>query len=213
MPEGLTDRALYHSVLSAVAMVLVDAGFVTRDEDALRQRRPTYRITEPIVRFHHVVTRADLARFGERRAAEAWADATERFSSPVLGPHFEDPARQWTARYASAGTTGGTLARVGATQVNDPAGRSHYELEVVGVGRQGQVSLIGEAKFRPQRPGAEALGRLDRARELLVSRARPAPIVKLAVFSGTGFSPALVRQAAGRADVELIDLERLYAGD
>jgi len=235
--RGLTDRALYHSVLSAVAMgnhtetkmaavlgrerqalswplkVLVDAGFVTRDEDALRERRPTYRIAEPIVRFHHVVTRADLARFEERRAAEAWADAAERFSSHVLGPHFEDLARQWTARYASAGTTGGALARVGATQVNDPAGRSHYELDVVGVGRQGQVSLIGEAKFRSQRPGAEALSRLDRLRELLASRARLAPIVKLAVFSGTGFSPALVREAADRADVELIDLERLYAGE
>jgi len=135
--RGLNDRALYHSVLSAIAAgnhteskmasllgrdrqslswplrILIDASFVVRDDDALRRRRPSYRIAEPIVRFHHVVTRRDLARFEERRAAEAWAGAQTRFATHVLGPHFEDLARRWSIRYASEQTTGGRLARVG----------------------------------------------------------------------------------------------------
>ena len=38
---------------------------------------------------------------------------------------------------------------------------------------------------------------------------RPA---KLLLFCLSGFSPELVTEAAGRPDVELIDLERLYRG-
>jgi hypothetical protein len=237
--RGLTDRALYHSVLSAIAVgnhtetkmaavlgrdrqalgwplrVLLDAGFVLRDDDALRQRRPAYRIAEPIVRFHHVVTRRDLARFEERRAGEAWTDAQERFATHVLGPHFEDLARRWTARCASEQTTGGQLARVGATQVNDPAGRSQVEVDVVGISAGGstQVGLLGEAKFRTEHVGTGVLERLERARDLLATRVPMAPTVKLVVFSASGFDRALRIAARERGDVELVDLDRLYTGE
>lgn len=237
--RGLNERALYHSVLSAIAAgnhsetkiaaalgrerqalawplrVLVEGGFVVRADDALRQRRPSYRIAEPMVRFHHVVTRPDLARFEERRAAEAWADAQHRFSTHVLGPHFEDLARRWTARYASAQTTGGRLLRVGATQINDPAGRSQIEVDVVGVlaGDSVEVGLLGEAKCGSEPAGVGVLARLERARALLATRAPLAAAVKLAVFSAGGFDRALLAAARRRSDVELVDLERLYAGD
>ncbi|MHB8294870.1 MAG: hypothetical protein ACYDH5_09670 [Acidimicrobiales bacterium] len=185
---------------------------MVRDEDALRQRRPTWRIADPIVRFHHVVTRPDLARFEERRAAEAWADAQQRFSTHVLGPHFEDLARRWAARYASEATTGARLARVGATQVNDPRGRSQFELDVVGLAERGAISLIGEAKFAASPIGLQVLARLERARDLLAAKGWTAGM-KLVVFSGAGFEGRLVKVACARDDVELVDLERLYTGD
>ncbi len=236
--RGLTDRALYHSVLTAVAAgnrsetkmaatlgrerqalawplrVLLDAGFVVRDEDALRRRRPSYRIAEPIVRFHHVITRPDLARFEERRAVEAWADAQQRFSTHVLGPHFEDLARRWTMRYASEETVGRRLGRVGATQLNDPAGRSQMEIDVVGIRAGGSetVGLLGEAKSGSEPAGIGVLARLERARDLLATRADVAADVKLAVFSASGFNRALLAAARNRSDVELVDLERLYTG-
>lgn len=236
--RGLNDRALYHSVLSAIAAgrhtetriaaalgrnrqalswplrVLVDAGFVVRDDDALRQRRPVYRIAEPIVRFHHVVTRRDLARFEERRASEAWADAQERFAAHVMGPHFEDLARGWTARHASEETTGGRLARVGATQVNDPLNRSQLEVDVIGVrpGDSVKVGAIGEAKFTTKQVTRTVLDRLEQARNLLATRAEVEPGAKLLVFGASGFDRGLVATARGRGDVELVDLERLYTG-
>lgn len=236
--RGLNDRALYHSVLSAIAAgrhtetriatalardrqalgwplrVLVDTGFVVRDDDALRQRRPVYRIAEPIVRFHHVVTRRDLARFEERRASEAWVDAQERFAAHVMGPHFEDLARSWTARHASEETTGGRLARVGATQVNDPRNRSQLEVDVVGVrpGDSAVVGVIGEAKFTGKQATRTVLDRLEQARNLLATRASVEPGVKLLVFSANGFDRGLVAAARGRSDVELVDLARLYTG-
>jgi DNA-binding transcriptional ArsR family regulator len=237
--RGLGDRALYHSVLAAVAAgnrtetriaaalgrerqalgwplrVLRDAGFLTRDDDALRQRRPTYRVADPIVRFHHVVTRRDLARLEERRALEAWADAQGRFSAHVLGPHLEELARLWTIRYASPETTGGRLARVGPTQLNDPSGRSRIELDVVGLsaGEPTRVTLIGEAKLQAQRAGRGVLARLEHARDLLGHRTAIDPEAKLVVFSASGFDRELQATAHRRRDVELVDLERLYRGE
>ena len=73
-------------------------------------RRPIYRLADPIIRFHHVVTRRDLARFEDRRFAAAWADARPRFSTHVLGPHFERRARDFT----------------GAAVVNDERARAQH---------------------------------------------------------------------------------------
>ena len=234
--KRLTDRALYHSVLGAIAnghhtetkiagvlgrdrqslawplRVLTDAGFVVRDDDVLRQRRPTWRVAEPIVRFHHVVTRPDLARFEERQATQAWTDARQRFSTHVLGPHFEDLARRWTLRYASVTTLGGRITRVGSTQVNDAAGRSQFQLDVIGLAEGGAVRLIGEAKFRTAPPGLDVLDRLEKILGLIKTRAATEG-TKLAIFSATGFSTDLVRVARQHDNLELVDLERLYTGN
>jgi hypothetical protein len=133
----------------------------------------------------------------------------------VLGPHFEDLARNWTISYASEQTTGARLARVGATQVNDPAGRSQAELDIVGIraGASTKVGLLGEAKFRAEPAGLGVLARLERARDLLSARADVQDDVKLLVFSASGFDSGLLTASHSRSDVELVDLDRLYAGE
>jgi uncharacterized protein len=78
----LTDAALYFSVLNAVAAgagrrseiagrlgrsdaslthpltLLEEINLIARVEDALTPRRPTYRITEPVIRFHQLIIRS-----------------------------------------------------------------------------------------------------------------------------------------------------------
>lgn len=66
---------------------------------------------------------------------------------------------------------------------------------------------IGEAKWRSRPVGVTELDRLRRLRESLPGG--PAD-VRLMLFGSSGFTPELL-SAAG-ADVELIDLERLYTG-
>jgi uncharacterized protein len=155
----LSDRALYHSVITAIAegsprqgsiaatlgreqravqhplRALETAGFISRTDDAFRSRRPIYRLTDPIIRFHHVVTRRDLARFEERHTAAAWIDAQPRFSTHILGPHFEEVARSFTQRFASDQTVGGRPASDGPAIVSDAARRMKHEIDVVALGR------------------------------------------------------------------------------
>lgn len=238
---AIADRALYQSVLAAIAegrstrtavasqlqrdesalrhplLVLERAGFIRRDADLLLAKRPLIRIADPYLRFHHAVVRPDLPRFEAREIAEAWAEARIRFDSNVLGPHFEDLARIWTGRFASPRTLGGRPSRVGFAQINDASNRSRLELDVVAVsGNENAdrpaVLAIGEAKGGPKRRGLADLRRLERARSLVAQRAEAADS-RLLLFSRAGFEPDLVSEGRGRPDVELIDLERLYGGE
>ncbi len=238
--RSLVDRALYHSVVTAIAegnttqatiaaalqreqravqhplRALEEVGFVTRSDDALRSRRPIYGLADPIIRFHHVVTRRDLARFEDGRAGEAWPDAQPRFTTHVLGPHFEHIAREFSFRFADPATTGGEPATVGAAVVNDAKARAQHELDVVVLGRDRRgatpVLAIGEAKHTNKRRTLSDLERLQRIRELLADKGEPARGAKLLLFSAAGFDRNLERVSAERSDVELIDLERIYRG-
>lgn len=236
--RSLTDRALYHSVVAAIAAghtsqgaiaaalrreqrsvqhplkALEDAGFVDRLDDVLRDRRPVYRLTDPIVRFHHAITRADLARFEDRRTAEAWADAAPRFATHVLGPHFEDLSREFVFRFASPETLGGEPALVGPAVVTDPGHKTQHQLDAIAlaaVGPDAAVLAVGEAKHTTTARSTADLTRLENIRDLIAQR-RPAKTAKLLLFSTNGFDRDLTALAGARPDVELIDLPRLYAG-
>ena len=212
--RSLSDRALYHAVLAAVAQgattqaaiagalgrpqrsvqhplrALEETGFIARTDDALRDRRPIYRVADPIVRFHHVVTRRDLARFEERRAVDAWSNARPRVATHVLGPHFEELARQFTFRYAAQATVGGLVAHVAPAIVNDAAGRRQHEVDVVAIGRDRRgaevVLAIGEAKHTTARRGLADLERLNSLRDLIATRHPSAASARLLLFSAAG---------------------------
>lgn len=151
----VTDRALYHSVLAAVAGgattpakiaaalgrdarsmghpldVLQASGFVRRSEDVLTRRRPVYTVSDPIVRFSTLVVRPRQQLFEDRQAETAWQASRSTFSARVLSPHFEQLAREWTSRFATSATLGGPVGITGQAVVNDPAGRAQHELDVV----------------------------------------------------------------------------------
>lgn len=239
--RALSDRALYHAVVGAIAggntsqssiaaalgrdgravqhplRALEDAGFVQRDDDMLRSRRPIYRLADPIVRFHHVITRNDLARFEDRRFKDAWPDAQPRFSAHVLGPHFEQLARDFTFRFASTDTLGGSISAVGQAVINNKTERAQHELDVVATTRNSNgsssVAAIGEAKHTNRERTLADLTRLESIRDLLIAGRTATPQTKMMIFSANGFERNLMDLAKARADVELVDLERLYVGE
>lgn len=239
----VTDEAVYYSLLAAIAdgrtaptriaealgrtstdighhmNVMTTAGFVTRQDDLLRARRPTYRVADPIVRFHHLINRRHRARLEDRMAPRVWFEAAATHRSGIVGPHFEAICRLWTDRYASAATLGDSTDHSASLQVHDPRSRQSFQLDVV-ARRSGNrsdgttsVQLLGEAKAR--RLNTDDLARLDRLAGLLAQRHGVvlAPDAKRLLFSLDGFSNDLASAAAARPDVELIDLHRLYEGD
>ena len=201
--------------------VMTTAGFVVRDDDLLTSRRPTYRIADPIVRFHHLVTRRHRVMLEQRRAAEVWASAASTYRSQVVCPHLEFLCRHWVNRYAASETLGGAISAAHRVQINDPNRRRSFELDIAapaadpqkgGGGRQLTLQTVGEAKA--SRLDISDLARLDRLTKLLAGRDRisPTPTLKRLLFSLEGFTPALVADAERRPDVELVDLDRLYHG-
>ncbi|MGO9911465.1 MAG: hypothetical protein ACLPQS_09925, partial [Acidimicrobiales bacterium] len=237
--RGLEARSTYLSVLAAISSgnsqqrdiasslgrpatsiqhqleTLERVGFITKDEDALRQRRPLYRVGEPIVRFHQVVRRPHAALFDDRQAALAWESASEGFQSLVLGPHFEALARSYVKRHAAA-VTGKPAVEVGSAVLSGGDGRTEREIDVVvlgpGSGRKRRVvTAIGEAKLSVL--GTSHLRRLDRVRVELgeMNHVQGAATAKLLLISERGFDPELTEASAAREDVVLLGVDDLYA--
>jgi len=228
------DRALYHSVLSAVANgnntrgrianfigrkaadighhlnVLEDAALLAREPDLFRSGRSTYRVAEPLLVFYQVVMRPQWGLLESGRAAQVWQGARARFLAQVVGPHFEQLAREH-ALAAPPGTFAELPGEVGSGRIADPARRTQIQLDVVVLapaipGKPRRVLAIGEAKWG-EVIGARHVERLRRARELLASRDYDAAGAALICYSAAGFDPAVTALPGTLT----IDPDRLYA--
>lgn len=233
--RGIENRAIYQSVLTAIAggrsteaaiakqlrrsqqsvqhplRALVESGLLRKDEDVLRQRRPLYRIAEPIVRFHQVVRRPRTALFEDGRGVEAWADARQSFEYLVLAPHFEQLARDHVRR-AGERIAGAPLLTVGSTVVSDRSEGAGQQVDILALGPGGDpgdrtVAVVGQARLRQL--GTDDLEGLERLRAALPD-ARDA---RLVLASASGFSPELLARAGTAPTLHLASLEEIYSAE
>lgn len=193
--------------------VLADMRLVTRSEDTLRARRPTWQIADPLLRLYAAVMRPDWSRLEQGRAREVWRDAEPTWRSRVLGPHFEQLVREWVTDHAAQIVAGG-MSRVGSAVLTDARDRSRHEIDVVGLGPPGTprpVVLLGEVKHHRRPVGEGELERLRRIRELLHRLGKADHDTRLLLVSVAGFTPGM--EARGRAgEVHLAGPEDLLAG-
>jgi len=211
------DSALYHSVLAAVAAgnstrggianyvgrkstdighhltVLEDSGLLRRQHDVFRSRRSIYQVAEPLVVFYHVVMRPQWGLLESGRTQNVWEAARARFSSQVVGPHFEQLCRDFTLA-APAGLFAELPGQIGAGVVPDHSRHSQIEVDVVVLaptvpGRRSKILSLGEVKWG-EVMGRRHVERLERARQLL-SRDYDTSETILACYSGAGFEPDL----------------------
>src|SRR5947208_3211653 len=111
---GMDDTALYFSVLAAMAAgatrrsqiaaalgrketalahplrVLEETRLITRLLNPIHERRSTYRIAEPMVRFHHLITAQHEPRLSRHQAGAVWDEVQPTVESNMYGPHLED---------------------------------------------------------------------------------------------------------------------------
>ncbi|MEV1083526.1 hypothetical protein AB0I98_35815 [Streptomyces sp. NPDC050211] len=114
------------------------------------------------------------------------------------------------------GKSGGMPIDVSYGTVADPHTRTSHEVDVVVRGAVGQgngvLLSLGEAKW----DRVMSTGHLDRLRHiksLLAGRGQDVSAVRLACYSGAGFTDDLRAAADAAGDVVLVDLGRLYGGE
>jgi AAA+ ATPase superfamily predicted ATPase len=189
-------------------------GLVEHLDDALRDKRGAFRIAEPIVRLHQLITSRYEPELVAGRADRVWNRSRPTVDSKIYGPHFEDLTRQWCLQYADDETLGGAPGVVRPTELACREHQKGHELDVVvseDPGASSKISAIGEAKATSDPIGTGQLRRLEHLRALLPS-SRIDRQPRLLLFSKTGFTAGLVDEAATRPDVDLIGLHRIYQG-
>jgi len=236
---GPHDAGLYHSVLAAITdgnatrnniasylgrkagdlahplTVLEDAGLITRELDAFRGNRTTFHIAEPLVTFYHAIMRPNWAELEHsNNTTRIWKRQRQRFTSKVLGPHFEQLCRYWTFHLSPEDLFQGYPNRVASSVINDPAKKTSHEIDVVvfGLDQENRTPLlgIGEVKWG-EKMGMSHVNRLRHIRGLLISQGRyMANTSKLLCYSAAGFSEELHREAQQSSDIVLIGPADLY---
>lgn len=201
---GASRGSLQHAL-----NVAIDAGWLVKVADPLRSNRFVYELTEPMVRFHRIVIERNERRLALRRASDVWIDASPDVAARIAAPHLESLTQQWLLAYAATGTVGGTVTEVGASTIPGVGQIDVVAVEATSTGGRRPI-LVGEVKATAERVGVSLLTRVDAAATALQDK--NASIVRLLV-SAAGFTSDLRRAAAGRPDVQLVDLSRLYHGD
>ncbi|MFE9096434.1 ATP-binding protein [Streptomyces sp. NPDC007264] len=234
----ISDRATYHAIWEAVASgaatptqigglvgmdakaltyhlnIMRAAAFIRYDQDMLLQRKPVITVADPVVRFHDLVVRPNLVEFEMREGRAAWERSRETFSSKVLGPHFEDMARQWTLRH---GREYGLddIGQVGTTTVACREHRGH-EVDVVALGRGSRardkgarITLLGEAKATNKSRTGHDVRRLEHIRDLLSAQGWNTDDCRLAVYTRSEPAPELA-EAARTGRTLLVGMRELY---
>jgi AAA+ ATPase superfamily predicted ATPase len=236
----ITNRVVYYEVLAAAAAgastptkiggligrertslahildVLLSSGYLRREDDLLRQRKPTLSVADPVIRFNQLITVPSTELLERGLGQQVWDGASATFHSQILGPHFEELARDWVRHYAQT-EIGIDPGAVGTTDIHDVAGRAKHELDVVALApgekprtKSVRIALLGEAKATGRRRGTSDLDRLDHLRTVLAGEGHDAAHAHLAVFSEHGFTRDLNSTAARRPDVHLVALAQLY---
>lgn len=213
--EIATALARPDSALSHPLAVLEHLCLVERVEDAFRRRRPIYRITEPIIRFHQLVIQPWAAPLAALGGEQVWFDVADTVGAKINGPHLEELARMWCLMHAATETLGGRANKVRSATLACPLHRQGHELDVVAIQdlpqQSSRVVAIGEVKATRGVLAQEQLTRIEHLRTLLPAERTPEP-PRLLLFSRSGFTAGLRRTAQSRRDVELVDLPRLYHG-
>jgi hypothetical protein len=188
---------------------------ISKVNDALRSRRPLYQPTEPLIRLQHLIIRPFEARLVGRGRALVWDQLQDTVESLINGPHLEDLARSWCLGYAAPDTVGGLPSRCEPALIACREHQKNHELVVVVSAdppqQASRVLAIGEVKATTRPVGLNQLQRLRHIRTLLPAGALAAQ-PKLLLFSRQGFTPDLIAEAGTGAEIELIDLHRLYHG-
>lgn len=199
--------------LDPIVRGLVDAQFIDRLIDPVRDNRPTYHPGDPIIRFHYAIVRPNHTRLSRHGAdlKEQWRSLSHTFNSKVVGPTFESMARHWLTHYADLSAAASGPVHVGSTVVS-VAGKNREVDLVVALDDADRpadrtVAVLGEAKSGEE-IGRLHLTRLEDIRTAMGDRARNAVLYLV----GRRFSSALLSAASSRGDVELVDLEQLYFG-
>ncbi len=204
----------------------IDAGWIERREDPLRDRRTTYALREPLVRFHRLVIEPNEQRLLRGVPPQrVWNDVEATVTSLIHGPQLEQLAYDWALVHASREAFGGVVSQVGPTALSqavvaaDGSEIRNIDLAAIEQTPQGgrRLLALGEVKAQRGRVGPALLDRLDRAATSL--QRKPPPrisvqgTIRRVLVSRGGFTNELRRIADDRPEVILVDMNRLYHGN
>lgn len=201
LSEILNATGLAHPTVTKYLSVLQDLGFVVREVPATelkpeKSKKGLYAIADPFVRFWFRFVLPQRALLETGRADEA-AKRVHSEIDAFASSAYEDVCRQAVNHGLLDEASGCRWERAGRWWI------SNAELDLVAFDGDRASVLCGEAKWSRRPVGTNILRELEEASDLVDL---PSTVVQrqFALFSRSGFTEALKRDAAARDDVHLV---------
>lgn len=198
------DRARVDALLKNLIELLI----VTRTEPVLdpNRKKVQYRISDNLFRFWYTF----MPKYGSLVEAGRANDVARRMMKKefpaFVGPAFEDICQQWIMRQVGAGDLDILPREIGSWWGTDPRTRTQEEIDIVAPGIDGEL-LLGECKWRNEEVDVNVLDRLVERSEIFMAASK-----QLYLFAKAGFTDTCRAHAKRMGNVQLVELEELFAG-
>jgi uncharacterized protein len=205
-----------HSSLGPYLRELLRMQLVEKVSPLTSERDLRYRLRDDFLRFwfRFVFPFQESLRAGLRPGDHYDAEVAPALPEHVA-PVFESVCRRWVRH-----ELGGQATRVGSwwgralDRLRVEGSRGSEEIDVVASARS-RVTLVGECKWTAKRMPGQVLSDLEEfklpaLRQAGARLAAGGP--RILLFSKNGFKAGLIEQAAGRDDVDLVDLDQIERG-
>jgi uncharacterized protein len=169
-----------------------------------------FRVADPFLRFwfRFVFPYQDDLRSGVLPANHYDNEIQPVFAEHVA-PVFESLCREWTRRQLGASRVGSWWGNA-LNDLRKTGERQTEEIDVVGL-RRSAVTVVGECKWTSGRLTGKVLDDVEQYKIPAMRQAglKIAATPLIALFSRSGFKANLMRQAADRDDIRLVQLDQL----
>ena len=187
-------------------MQLVERRVPVSERNPERSRRGLYRLADPFLRFwfRFVLPHRTALEAGD--AELLWHRKIEPHLAQHVAWAFEDAAREHLQELNRRGELPAVYDRIGGWW------HGPEEVDVAAVADDGPL-LLGECKWTSRLVGPDVLRTLEgKVPSVQADLKRPAGRIDLALFSRSGFTPELQRQARARDDVLLFTVGEMLGG-
>jgi len=169
-------------------------------------RKSIYSVADNMFRFWYRFVAPNVSNIESGMGEAVFEKRILPFLSDYMGRVFEDICRQYMSRRNKAQSLPVWVNGIGRWWGGNPQERRQEEIDIVAAAENS--AIFGECKWRNEPAGREALESLV-TRSLLLRRYAAR---RYMIFSKSGFTEALVREAEKRGDVELVSLDKLFDG-
>lgn len=192
---------------------LCELGIIDRQTpfgEKVSSRKSIYRISDFMFRFWYRYVSGNKTLLETDALELVWKQKIEPDYSHYMGLVFEQVCRDYLLRKNSLGELPILFTEIGSWWGTDRNSPEHGQAEVDLVARGEDDFLFGECKWKNQPLDYAVLERL-RHRADLISRRRNK--TWFALFSKTGFTDAVLQEAAKDTSVLLFDLKDIMSGN
>jgi len=230
LKQELREPAVYNAIIGAVASgatrlkdiadkvkedaskvskymgSLIDLGILKREVPMLSNdgHRGIYAVSDNMYRFWYRFVRKEASLI-KRSGEDVFEENVRPFISDFLGPIFEDVCKEYLWRLNVRKELPFLFSNIGKWWGGNPITRTETEIDIIAASTVKRDLIVGECKWKNKETGTDVFTLLKEKAALFPDRD-----IHYYIFSRSGFTSELKKEAKRNERLTLVDLDDLF---